>query len=466
MIFRWVKCSYLRRFGKVPQFVILACLTGCAAQPGIAAEDEWRSYIKDQAVALQTERDPIAGELLKAVSERRLVLLGEMTHGTREAYTWRAAITRALVSNAGFRFVAVEGDWTAIDPLDRYVRMLPDAPADAHTALAGIDRWAEWMWANPEILELAEWLHQWNAKRPAAERVGIHGMDVYGWGQSAGMLADYLERLEPEWGGRATAGLAPLLAFRGDSQAYARAVSLGEPTGAEKLEAVRARLNGQARSFKAKDAEAFHQAKQQAGLLARAKAHMRKSVEGNPRSWNPRAENFHATIERLRDYYGKDARGVVWAHNTHIGDSRHTPMQEAGMVTIGRQARESLGKDEVFLLGFSSHQGNFRAGERWGAPGKVIELAPSLPGSIDRWLADEAPARAFLPLTDARENQRLHDAAGHRAIGVVHASGTDSRRNYVPSNIALRYDGILFIRDTTALSELDDTAVRSNRPDR
>jgi len=455
-----IKRSF-RRTCPFPRFLVFAWIMGCAALSGGTAEEAWRSYIKEHAVALPTENDPIAAGMLEAMSKRELVLLGEMTHGTREAYTWRAAITRALVRDAGFRYVAVEGDWTAIDPLDRYVRLLPDAPADARSALAGIDRWAEWMWANPEILELAEWLHKWNAKKTAAERVGIHGMDVYGWGRSAEVLADYLERLEPAWGGRASDGLAPLRAFRGEAQAYARAVSLGEPTGAEKLEAVRSRLKAQADSFKATDAEAFHQAKQQAALLARAKAHMRKSVEGNPRSWNPRAENFHATVERLRDYYGKGARGVVWAHNTHIGDSRHTPMQEMGMITIGRQARESLGEDAVFLLGFSSHQGNFRAGERWGAPGKVIELASSLPGSIDRWLADEAPERAFLPLADARKNQRLHEAVGHRAIGVVHATGTDSSRNYVPSNIALRYDGILFIRDTTALAELRDAAAEN-----
>jgi len=460
-----VKRSF-RQTCRLPRFLVFAWIMGCAALPGGTADEAWRSYIKAHAVALPTANDPIAAAMLEAMSKRELVLLGEMTHGTREAYTWRAAITRALVRDAGFRYVAVEGDWTAIDPLDRYVRMLPDAPADARTALAGIDRWAEWMWANPEILELAEWLRQWNAEKPAAERVGIHGMDVYGWGRSAERLADYLERLEPAWGGRASAGLAPLQAFRGESQAYARAVSLGAPTGAAKLEAIRARLKARADSFKATDAEAFHQAKQQAGLLARAKAHMRKSVEGNPRSWNPRAENFHATVERLRDYYGKGARGVVWAHNTHIGDSRHTPMREAGLVTIGRQAREALGEDAVFLLGFSSHQGNFRAGERWEAPGKVIGLTSSLTGSIDRWLADEAPERAFLPLADARKDQRLHQAVGHRAIGVVHAAGTDSSRNYVPSNIVLRYDGILFIRDTTALAELRADAAENVGADR
>ena len=40
-------------------------------------------------------------------------------------------------------------------------------------------------------------------------------------------------------------------------------------------------------------------------------------------------------------------------------------------------------------------------------------------------------------------------------IGVVHAPGTPASRNYVPSVVPLRYDGILFIRDTRALDRLE-----------
>jgi erythromycin esterase-like protein len=37
------------------------------------------------------------------------VLLGEATHGTSDFYTWRARITRRLVEEKGFSFVASRG---------------------------------------------------------------------------------------------------------------------------------------------------------------------------------------------------------------------------------------------------------------------------------------------------------------------------------------------------------------------
>lgn len=434
-------------------FCLLLALLGAQAL-NASASQEWRTYIAEHAVPLKTEADPLPAALLEALKGRELVLLGETTHGTREYYTWRSAITRALIREAGIQFIAVEGDWTAIDPLDRYVRHLSGHADSALEVLQGIDRWAEWMWANPEILELAEWLHAWNADRPIEQRVGIHGIDVYGWGASVKQLPAYLDRLESGWGARANDELAPLRRFDGDTSTYARSLMQGQPTGAEKVRRVLERLKSEAEALRAEDADAYFRAKQHVSVVAQAKEHLRQSVFQNPRSWNPRAENFLGTVLRLREYYGDGARGVLWAHNTHIGDARHTPMAGAGLSTVGQDARETLGEDAVYLLGFSSDRGTFRAGPSWGAPGEVFELTPAQEGSIDRWLADAAPERAFLPLEDARKSAPLLRPAGHRAVGIVHASGPDTSRNYVPSTLPWRYDGLIFIAETSALPEL------------
>ena len=35
--------------------------------------------------------------LLKSIDERKVVMLGEASHGTHEYYTWRTAITKRLI---------------------------------------------------------------------------------------------------------------------------------------------------------------------------------------------------------------------------------------------------------------------------------------------------------------------------------------------------------------------------------
>jgi erythromycin esterase len=39
------------------------------------------------------------------------VLLGEASHGTSEFYSWRSEVTKRLIKERGFSFIAVEGDW-------------------------------------------------------------------------------------------------------------------------------------------------------------------------------------------------------------------------------------------------------------------------------------------------------------------------------------------------------------------
>jgi hypothetical protein len=65
--------------------------------------------------------------------DRRVVLLGEASHGTAEFYQARAAITRRLIEQHGFTIVAVEADWPDAAAIDRYVRHrskggAPDTP--------------------------------------------------------------------------------------------------------------------------------------------------------------------------------------------------------------------------------------------------------------------------------------------------------------------------------------------------
>ena len=62
-------------------------------------------------------------DLVSAVGDRRLVLLGEATHGTHEFYDARAEIIKRLILERGFGAVAVEADWPDAYRVNRYVRL-------------------------------------------------------------------------------------------------------------------------------------------------------------------------------------------------------------------------------------------------------------------------------------------------------------------------------------------------------
>ena len=55
----------------------------------------------------------------------------------------------------------------------------PDSGESAREVLGAFERWPTWMWANEEIVELAEWLRRHNEGLSEEEKVGFYGLDVY-----------------------------------------------------------------------------------------------------------------------------------------------------------------------------------------------------------------------------------------------------------------------------------------------
>src|SRR5881227_3755052 len=143
------------------------------AAPSSALIDE----VRDAALPLRHAAD--LDPLLDRIGDARCVLLGEASHGTHEYYTWRAALSRRLIEEKGFSFLAVEGDWPDCYRVNRYVKGHDEAGTDADEVLRAFDRWPTWMWANEEIVDLAEWLRHHNDGLPEQRKVGFYGLDVY-----------------------------------------------------------------------------------------------------------------------------------------------------------------------------------------------------------------------------------------------------------------------------------------------
>ncbi len=99
--------------------------------------------------------------LLARISDARIVLIGEATHGTSEFYEMRAQISRGLITEKGFNFVAIEGDWPDAARIDHYVRH-SEVPASEWTAFA---RFPQWMWRNDEVRTFVDLLREYNGTR-------------------------------------------------------------------------------------------------------------------------------------------------------------------------------------------------------------------------------------------------------------------------------------------------------------
>jgi erythromycin esterase-like protein len=417
----------------------------------------------DEVAALARPVDA-AGDLdalVERVGDARVVMLGEASHGMHEFYRWRALLTRRLVAERGFSFVAVEGDWPDCDRVDRSVRGEPGAPADPRVALAEFARWPTWMWANEEVVDFCRWLRVHNIERDAHDRVGFHGLDVYSLWESLREILTYLREHDPEQVPLALAAYRCFEPYGERAHDYALATRFVSAGCANEVLDLLVRLRERA----AADGVGRFGAWQNAEIVAGAERYYRAMIAGGRQSWNIRDRHMDDTLDRLLGHYGPGAKAVVWAHNTHVGDARATAMAVVGEVHIGQLARERFGAGQVVLVGFGTHRGSVRAGDAWGAPVRDMPVPPARSGSLEEALRHTAPERALLSFPVGERPDLLTDVLDHRAIGVVYHPERERWGNYVPTVLGDRYDAFLWFDETRALLPLPTRRVDTLEPE-
>ena len=130
---------------------------------------------------------------------------------------------------------------------------------------------------------------------------------------------------------------------------------------------------------------------------------------------------------------GRDAKAVVWAHNSRIGDARFTDMGESGdELNLSQLAREHC-RGEACLIDFGTHGGTVAAAEDWDGAMKISRIAPSSAGSYERLAHDSGAGRFPLDLREGVHDElrgRLSDRRPERFIGVIHQSDAERWSRY------------------------------------
>ena len=382
----------------------------------------------------------------------RVVLLGEASHGTSEFYRARAAITRRLIEHHGFTLVAVEADWPDAAAIDRMVRGKPEPPE----AGPPFQRFPTWMWRNAEFGRFAGWLREHN--RQAGRMVSFHGLDLYNMNASIAAVIGYLDRTDPDAAADARRRYACLKPWKEEPAIYGRiALSEGYGRCEEGVIAMLRDVFAKEPVYVDGDPDSFLDAAQNARLVANAEAYYRAMYHGSAASWNLRDEHMADTLDLLLRWKGPQAKAVVWAHNSHIGDARFTDMGETREeLNLGQLVREAHG-GAARLIGFGTHDGTVAAADDWDAPMKIKQVNPSRPDSYERVMHDSGIERFLL---DFREDEHPEARAAlmeqrlERYIGVIYRPDTERWSHYSEATLPKQYDAFVWFDRTQAVTAL------------
>lgn len=404
------------------------------------------------------ELPPIAdeqafGALFDRFADSKVVLLGEATHGTSEFYRARAAITKRLIERHGFNIVAVEADWPDAARIDAYARHRPVPAGDD----AAFERFPTWMWRNEEVADFVNWLRAYNKEHAEEHRAEFRGLDVYSLNSSIRSVLDYLDRVDPEAAREARGRYGCLSPWQSDPARYGRAVLTGQkkPCDQALLNQLQTLLDKRVEYLEADGGEEFFDALQNAKIVHAAEHYYRIMYEGATESWNLRDRHMFETLQSLLARR-ENAKAVVWAHNSHIGNAAATAMGWQGEFNIGELCRKAY-QDQAVLIGFGTDRGTVAAASDWDDPMEIKTVLPARPDSHERIFQDtglgcfvtEWRQNGQADLTDALSRPRLE-----RAIGVIYRPETELYSHYFEAILAEQFDAFVWFGETKAVTPL------------
>jgi erythromycin esterase len=406
---------------------------------------------------------PLAG----ALSDARLVGLGEATHGTHEFVTLRDGLVRSLVADHGFRLLALEVGFAESLALDRHVAG-GDGHLDALLRDLGL-----WVWATEELRGLLEWVRAFNEGRPAEDRVRVLGFDAPSVSAPAGALSEYLRRVAPETLATVRDGLDDLA----DGEARGERFPLAADhvgTGRETVATLEARFDAHEDEWvRGGDAADYRLARGHLRALAAAIRFSAESyrVDVPHGAVDVRDEAMAGTVAWLVEWTDVD-HAVCWAHNGHLFRGLTDGTWEA-YTPMGRHLHERFGEDyRVVATAFD--RGAFRAFEDPEAverpEPRTFEVGPfaDVLRSVDESFPTPTVGSALLEATGEADAVRFDvaRAAADPTLGAwleephplrdVPAAFRDEADHRWSQSLAAETDALLFVPETTPTTLLKD----------
>lgn len=418
----------------------------------------------DPAAGIGEDLAPVGGRLADAA----VVGLGEATHGTREFFQSKHRLLQELVVEHGVRAFAMEANLPEAMALDDYVAHGDGDPRDA---LAGVYFWT---WQAESVLAILEWLREFNADRPLADRVRVFGFDAQYTQGAVARLREHFGRVDPDFRSAVEADL-DVLDDEGEPPTQDEhvderlaAVDRVVPRLREHLAANRGAHVAATSPVAVERADRYVAVLEQAVDYAAALDDLDDDSGDGDESDDDALERLVRmrdgamadNVAWIREHAGADTL-VLWAHDGHLNRVEQSVVgTDASAPSLGAHLADRHG-DDYYALGFSFARGAFQAMSE-GADGEYglreQRVDDPVPGTFDAAVDALDESLVFLDLRAASADDRAGDwlaqpRAQFRTGGTYDTDDpTDQLVEYVHADA---FDGVCFAAETTRARPLD-----------
>ena len=128
----------------------------------------------------------------KLFNDKKVLGMGEATHGTKEFFNMKAKMFKFLVTQCGYRIFTIEATYGGTLKVNDYVLY---GKGDAVSAMKEMEFWT---CDTEEVKNLIEWMKTTNEGKPDQDKLKFYGFDCQSFKGPTNALIDYVKEFDKQ----------------------------------------------------------------------------------------------------------------------------------------------------------------------------------------------------------------------------------------------------------------------------
>jgi len=416
----------------------ILCLTACSK----VNENPEVKALKKSVIPISTVE---AGNSFKdlmplkdILKDKKIVGMGEATHGTSEFFKMKHRFFEFLVEEMGYRVFAMECDGGAGQVINDYILKGEGNIEDSLPAL----------YRTEEVKNMIKWMKEYNDDPSHKEKIKFYGMDNVNIVDTLPKLSYYLEKLDKELQTKIEEDTLNTI-YRNDIKAITN----------EQLDSILLNINEIKKDMENSKEKYFNNNLQNEYELAIWNLNLvsqcaeyyievNKSVDQMVQSvaaMNLRDKYMAANVKWIQEHEGKlgNDKVMLWAHNIHVSS------MDDIYKYMGKNLKEMYG-DEYYSIGFEFSRGSFNASDMSTGTMTRFDIDNNGPEYLASKFDKTHIPISFLDFNLASENKEMSKMlSSNQTFNLITAYFDETiprSFQYIPKNL---FDGLIYIKETT-----------------
>jgi erythromycin esterase len=379
-------------------------------------------------------------ELLKT---KKIVSMGEATHGTREFAAIKSRFFKFLALRLNFNVIALEVDFSKALAVNEYILGKRN---DGEDALKGLEFFH---CVNQETLTLINWMREYNSQASSEKKIKFYGFDFPHVKTSLDRIHEFFTQVDADFAGK----LKKIETIKSPH------MFTGPYVKKDDIELIEKKLNADSLTYVQNSSQkAWQLTKHLVTLLKYAYIIKYEGETGI------RDSLMKKNIDWIINFEGGDTKIMLWAHNAHVEYATwFTSNSDRQFKMMGLRLKETY-KEQLYTIGFDFNRGEFYANASVGD--KKLKLTLFEIGTAPKdWLAwqfsQAGKELLFTDFANAVGNESVKDWLEQRhkirMVGALFFEEfkSDPHNYYSPCYLSKSFDGLIFVNNTHGITRLN-----------